>query len=796
MSAPLPRRRWLPWVVAILLVAGVLALRVPTFGFMVWNVDEAIHAAVARTLLDGGVLYHDAIDQRTPLTYYAVAALFRVTGENNVWAMHALAAALIAATAFGLFLLGRTWRDDLAGGWAALLFAVFSTALLFPGDAYALNTEWFVAFFTTGAAWAFWRGSTAGAGLLLGLAFLSKQPALLDLGAPLLVLAYQASGPDGGWRRLARSGGALLAGFALPVLLTIAYFAARGALHDFYFYAWQYNLQYYAPEVGPAARAASALKPFALLAARFPLVLAVLVAAIGTGVFRLLRPPLAGTGGQTDRARRLYLVAWGATSLAGAAAGGRDFDHYSIQFLPAACLAAALGLAKITVWAQAHAARRWLRPAVLLLSAAVLVELGRGIATQRHQPPQPVDPSRRAGEFIRAHTETDERIFVWGYHPDLYLFSDRRPASRFVYASFLSGLIPWTNTAPGQDTAYAIVPGARATLLRELDAARPVFVVDCSAGPNRWWNKYPLGTFPGLRDWLAENYVVAEPAQFAGQGFRLYLIKDAARRTPAMLAGGTAAAGLSRPELIVRPDLSDEPEVRLAFAGHSATGRLQRLELLRNGAVVAGASFSPSEGMLLECTVPFVALGAGEHRMSVRATAANGETSTSAAQVVSEAAGRLPAERLDEYALPLAADFLRPVSVRAPYGASTALTEGRRVFQLHAPAVARYPLTGAPLRLLGQFGFPPGAHAATNPAPTDGAEFFVVFVSAGGSRQVLFQRRLEPGRNAADAGPQALSVALPAGAPGTLELLITNGPAGNATSDWTYWSELRLETSR
>ena len=31
-----------------------------------WNVDETIHATVAEVLLDGGTLYRDAIDQRTP----------------------------------------------------------------------------------------------------------------------------------------------------------------------------------------------------------------------------------------------------------------------------------------------------------------------------------------------------------------------------------------------------------------------------------------------------------------------------------------------------------------------------------------------------------------------------------------------------------------------------------------------------------------------------------------------------------------------------------------------------------
>lgn len=71
-------------LVLVVLTIGVIWLRWPTFGFNVWNVDEAIHAAIARILMDGGVLYQDAIDIRHPLTYYVVAGIFSVFGENNI----------------------------------------------------------------------------------------------------------------------------------------------------------------------------------------------------------------------------------------------------------------------------------------------------------------------------------------------------------------------------------------------------------------------------------------------------------------------------------------------------------------------------------------------------------------------------------------------------------------------------------------------------------------------------------------------------------------------------------------
>src|SRR5690606_3900740 len=114
-----------------------------------------------------------------------------------------------------------------------------------------------------------------------------------------------------------------------------------------------------------------------------------------------------------------------------------------------------------------------------------------------------------------------DKIFVWGYNPDIYLYADRSPASRFLYCSFQTGLIPWTNEAPGIDTNYAIVPGSMDTLLRELGKDRPVFVVDCSAGPHRRFSKYPLKDFPALEEFLKTNYVELDPATFVLRGFRV-----------------------------------------------------------------------------------------------------------------------------------------------------------------------------------------------------------------------------------------------------------------------------------
>lgn len=797
MPAPAPHAARLTLLFAVLLTAGVLWLRWPTLDFRVWNVDEAIHSAVARVLNDGGVLYRDAIDQRTPLTYHLVAALYRVFGEGNIFALHVFTALLIAATALLLARLGRLADRAGAGTWAAVLYAVLSTGLMWHGDAFAFNTEWCVAFFTAAAAVVFLRdgaaarpGALAGTGALIGLGFLSKQPALLDLGAPGLALAYVAWTQRDGPAALLRRWAWVVAGFALPVFVSAAWFALHGALGDYVFYAWTYNLTYYGPEISWADRASVFWHPFVLFARAYPLAGLAILGGLLHFLYRLAqRAPTA-----LERAGNpflVYVTAWTLTSLLAAASGGRSFDHYTIQALPALCFAGG--------WALDALTRQLIRggKAPRLAAGASLVIFVALTARQTldaRQRTQTVDPSKRAAEFVRDHSTPDETMFVWGYHPDAYLFAGRQAASRYVYSSFVTGLVPWTNTDPEIDTAYAIVPGAMETLLADLAQSRPAFLIDASEGPNRSWDKYPLVKFPALRDFVAQRYLLVEPEQFLQQGFGVYLITDAARGGPVPLAGGETPGGLELP-LLMGPASTDAKPTAFTMLGRSTTGRLQRLELLHNGEVLTSVSFAPTRRMTVRIPVPFDRLGVGRHVLAARATDAQGNTLQGDDQIVTVDATSMQPEQMAAFALPHLARSLPPVSVRAAFGANVEEDDGRLVFYAHAPSTLTYALEPGSRVVRGKFGIRPQAYAENNPHPSDGAEFQVNLLRPDGSRDILFSRLLRPGQIPAERGLQPLSVEIPADASGQLEFIILPGPAGNPSSDWTYWADLVVETA-
>ena len=793
--------RLLPPLIFAGLLGMVLWLRWPSFTATLWNVDESIHAAVARTLVDGGTLYRDAIDQRTPLTYYAVAAIFAAAGANNLFAVRLVVAALIAFTAFGLFLLGRRTHSTATGGWTAAAFVALSTNLLPPSDAFAFHTEWFVILFTTGAAWIFWRQETppsaraaAGTGALLALAFLSKQPALLDLAPPVAVCLWRALSRDWDLRLTARTLAGLGLGFAGPLLGVLVYFGAKGALGDLSFYAWGYNLEYYGPEIGLLDRTLSALQPFQLLAREYPSILVAGAVAAGLALVRLVQFRPAP---EERRAHgwRVFLLVWCTSSLGGAASGGRGFEHYVIQCLPAFALAAGSALAELAAWTR----RQWLDsrrlPAAAAGSALALVagQLLWHCAPARHAPFPPADPAARISLYIRERTTAADPLFVWGYNPDIYLYADRRPASRFVYCSFLTGLIPWTNLDPQKDTAYAIVPGTMDTLLAELQSRQPPFIVDCSPGPHRHFSKYPIAKFAPLQERLDRDYAVVEAGRFGPQGFRLHLLRDHARHTPLPLAGGPAVAAPSAPQLFGNHDV--EPKATPYLVACTAPdGRLQRLELLVDGQVVDGVSVAPCADLQVALLAPFDRLAAGPHHLVARATRADGSTTLGAEQFVNSTTNSLPADRLAAFRIPEVMEAIAPLSVRAPFGPTAGLEDGTMIYFAHASSTLLYPLDGLARHLRGGFGLRPAAFAASNPAATDGASFRIVLIAPNGTRTTLLDRLIRPRDVESDRPLQRFALVLPAHAAGSrLEFTTGPGPADNSACDWTFWSDLVID---
>lgn len=479
-------------------------VRLPAFRYDVLSDDEAIYDAMARVVTDGGVMYRDTVDHKPPGLVLAYATAQRIVralgggiGAHGMDAVHLLG--LLAAVATGLALYGIGRRLLAPSLWLLppLLYGLVSAAKQ-PVDGLAVNGELLmnlpIALAILAALEAGHRRGAARIGLdlsvgaLAAVATLYKYQAAVALAAlPALLLLTDGERPS---RRLARLCAWAL-GFAIPLGLTLAFFARRGALDDALRWGVLFNLRYVAEGPGLA---------FAAGRLGLQLVGVVLPGAVvyGGGLLTLAR--LLRRAPQADVLDgRAFLVTFTLLSLASVCIGWRFFGHYFLQpELPLSLLAAGPA-ARI---APRRLALGLGAPALAFFFVAALPSLSRPILNAR-------DPDYRViGRAIAARTSPADTIWVWGNAPQIYHDADRLQGVRFSFCNYLTGLSPGTPSeyVAGVDPRGKAVPFAWPLVVEDLERRKPKLVLDTSTADLKSYGKFPLAGFPALAGYLAAHY--------------------------------------------------------------------------------------------------------------------------------------------------------------------------------------------------------------------------------------------------------------------------------------------------
>jgi len=513
------RTRSLLWL--LVLLGSAFALRAPFLDRVLWNLDEAVTVTMAQQIREGGVLYRDTVDHRGPLVPYLKAAILAISGDWNTRAIHVTLALTLGLVAWLLRDLGRKLGEPLAGSFAAAIFIFLSLLFVGPAEAFAAHTEWFVVFFSSLGFWLFARSHRTGGfipGLLIGGAFaasaLSKQPGILDFATFAVISAllyFREPSVRQPSRQLWFGVGTSLLVLALAVG---GYFWAHGAFDAFLYYAWRYNTTLYVPEIPLLSRWSALFVPAQLGFLHIPTLFALAIAA--SGVLAVL-----AIHSLPDRTKPIptfawLILGWIVSSVIACALSGRDFGHYSIQLVPGLSLAAGWLLARAFDYIRRPGAPPALRLALALLFLVVIGDTLCCAVVAFSKTESRDDPRHlELAALLKRHSSPDERLFVWGYFPEAHLFSQRLPATRFVYANFLSGLIPWTNLEYTLDTRYAVVPDAWSAFWSDYRATPPALILEAIT---RGYVKYPLLAQPALRDELIAHYAevdrhLAEPLQ-------------------------------------------------------------------------------------------------------------------------------------------------------------------------------------------------------------------------------------------------------------------------------------------
>ena len=464
----------LPALGLLAIVAASAAVRWPglTQGrFASHDVGGILYNAML--LRSGGLPYVDSVEFKAPGSFYLAALLAGPEGRDI--AALQLAANLVGLTSLALVaaLAWRLWGAGAAVA-AAALFALHD-AHLDSMDAnyvtWALLPQVAAALLAVAAgrrrarepvpsamSFVTWLAS----GALCGLAALCKQPAGVVL-APVLVHALRR---EAGWD--ARAGLGVVLGAALAHAPIGLHYLARGHLAELLggYVGSAWGLAYIEHHAGtPLVRAAWEGLAATLHFLALPLALAGFTAAA--------RPRGLAPG---RRAELRMLWIWTAAGLVGAAVGLRYYKGYFLAVLPPLCLLAAApwGLLGAAVWRRGPV--RWLAApalALLLARAALVLHATRVDRARPHD-----DGARKLAAHIARHSAPGERIWVWGWHLwGVYAYSGRLSASPiYKTPGLLTRFDDDTWRRPGSPPVLLTDSPYAAVLLRDLEAARPVFI--------------------------------------------------------------------------------------------------------------------------------------------------------------------------------------------------------------------------------------------------------------------------------------------------------------------------------
>lgn len=502
-------------------VLGVV-LRLPTFGRAMLSDDEAIYATTADALSRGDLLYRDVVDHKPPAIYHVYRAGFALFGAYQTHGAHLFVVVAVLVTAAFLFFIRRDASAGRGGALAAAgLFLIFSTTW-HDYDALAANCELFLLAPQAAAAWLLLRDLRAPSpapglrgwalhltvGILIGASGLFKVQGLTFLGASVGLLmwkAHLARGAAGGapWSWVATRALGQLVGASLPPALYLGWCAVAGSADAALFW-FRFNFSYVGAGLSGLEALARGLRRTALIggAALVPYALG-LAAAVTTGraLVRALRsrPPAAAGPSVVDVLGLLWLV----TSAVAVSAGGRFFGHYFHLVLPPLCLLAA-------PTASAVAARRD-RRAVLAVLCGVPALAFFALATFARPLTAVVDETQPryddVATRIAALSAGDERVFIWGNSPQLYLLARRPMGARFSFCNYMTGESPGTPTETGRRDADANQLAVAWTMLfSDLEQRRPVLFVDAAAAGWDGYDKYPVTRYPALRTYLDRHY--------------------------------------------------------------------------------------------------------------------------------------------------------------------------------------------------------------------------------------------------------------------------------------------------
>ena len=513
------RRYWLWGSLLLVAVKALPMLRFPLGG------DHAVFLTLGDCILDGGVLYSDCWDTKSPGIFFLFALIAKVFGVT-MWGMRVVDILWLLLSAYLVFRFAERYLGPAAAAVGAVVHAFWYVDF---GYWYTAQTESFLMVFVLLGYLVAVRekGSKkvnlAGAGALMAVAFWFKynNVAFIPLAIVIPYLNPEPSSEENprpifriGFREWLRHAIYFSAGYAAMIFGVLGYFWIAGGLPDLFQAVFEVVPRYAA--MGYAAKNNYPVDMIVTLKEIFG---AWTEAALAVGLLVAWR---------TADLRRFCPVFWAAMiGLASAALQVRMHPYYLQTCLP--FLAMIWGYLAVKgfegfSWLASRLAQRGMRTAQRLIWASFIVLLAGQIAPNLFVLREEYKafsawardpkvfylsyPSRflishlrlqlRLIDFLKENSKPEDKIFFWGFQPLVYFMSERKSPSRFI--SNMPLVAAWS------------VPEWRDEVVEDLKNSPPKFFIVGRDDelPSILYipydSEHALAAFPQLAGFVAENY--------------------------------------------------------------------------------------------------------------------------------------------------------------------------------------------------------------------------------------------------------------------------------------------------
>ena len=463
-------------------LTGVILLSRLCHANILWA-DEDYHLAAAIQMLHGKMLYRDLWYDKPPLTAM-VAALF---GAWPGWPLRIAGTVVAAASCAVAFRFASDLWSRREGYWAAGLLA-FSLIFYLPAATIPLEPDTLMILPHLAAVYLAWKQKPLMAGLAAGLAF------AMNIKGAVVLIACLIFAPA--------TGPLVFAGFLIPNVLLMGWLASEHAFPAYTESVWRWGLLYAGAPPGdsPVENALMRLRNW------FGFHAAMALAAGWYFVREFMR--------KKDNGARPRLLAWTAISLAAAGVGWRFSPHYLNQLLPPLAIAGARGVCLLIAETRAPLRRfGTLALAVAALIAMIVAMIRFGpryfllaaddLAGRPHAWRDVAldQESRQAAALVRAMARKDDTIFIWGYRPNIVVYTRLPVASRMWESQPLTGVPADRHLRD----ATSVDPDWARQNRAELTRSFPSFIVD---GLSAYNPRLDIRDDPELAAWF-KHYCLA-----------------------------------------------------------------------------------------------------------------------------------------------------------------------------------------------------------------------------------------------------------------------------------------------